>query len=453
MRSAMLTIVGSAALLASGCGPTPFDDRAYSAPRRIEIARLAGEVEDARSEVARGEPHLLQATELGVELLVAEVLRRNPSLEAMEHAWRAAATRPRQAGSLDDPMLSYMVAPESLTDRGMPDGHEVELGQKIPWPGKLSLRRRIAQGEANASHQDFAEARNRLADETRQTFYEYYFVHRAMEINDISLELLKEFQQIAEDKYAAGTASKQDALQAQVARFQVERRGIELERSHKIARARINTLLHRRPQAELPRPPTEVPGPVALATLESLHEKAIASRPELQALAQRLHAARLGRELARKEYFPDLTVMGAYNTMWMDTEHQWMLGAGIEVPLQIGRRRAMEAQALSESLRMAAELAAGVDEVMLQVTEAYEMVTESHRIIQLYEAEFLPAAQQSLDAARVGYQADKNDFLTLLTAENDLITLQLEYEESLAQYHRRRADLSRAVGSFPTVRE
>src|SRR5947209_2157072 len=46
------------------------------------------------------------APELLPEPLVAEVLRRNPSLEAMVAAWQVAASRYPQAVSLEDPMLS-----------------------------------------------------------------------------------------------------------------------------------------------------------------------------------------------------------------------------------------------------------------------------------------------------------------------------------------------------------
>lgn len=447
MRIYMHSISITAILSMGGCGPTPFDDDLYRAPGRLEIPPLVSEAEADRPADAQGELRFEGVSELEVDRLVADVLRRSPSLEAMEHAWRAAAARPRQVGSLDDPMLAAMVAPESLSDPGIEDGYDVVLGQKIPWPGKLSLRRDIAQRQADAAHEDYAGARNRLIDETRRVFYEYYYVYRAIEVNDTNLDLLREFQLIAESKYAAGTASKQDALQAQVARFQLERRAIELERSRRVSAAWINALLHRRPQADLPPPPQKVPAPYPLPPIDPLHERAVNSRPELQAIAQRLHAARLGRDLARKEYFPDVTVMGTYNTMWMDTEHQWMVGAALDVPIQIGRRRAGEAEALSESLRMAADLAAGVDEVMLQVTEAYETVAEGERVIRLYEAEFLPAARQSLEAARAGYVTDRNDFLTMLAAERDLFGVELDYQQSLAQYHQQWADLARAVGA------
>src|SRR5438876_894145 len=52
--------------------------------------------------------------ELGVNQLVAEVLKRNPSIPAMVATWQAAAERYPQVISLDDPMFGFMVAPGSI---------------------------------------------------------------------------------------------------------------------------------------------------------------------------------------------------------------------------------------------------------------------------------------------------------------------------------------------------
>src|SRR6266403_1001608 len=56
---------------------------------------------------------LTGAAELSVDALVEQVLARNPSLAQMVAAWQAASARYPQVRSLDDPMLSGMVAPAS----------------------------------------------------------------------------------------------------------------------------------------------------------------------------------------------------------------------------------------------------------------------------------------------------------------------------------------------------
>ena len=437
----MKWIVPIVAILATSCGPSPFDAPAYESPARIPIVH-----ERSSSSAAL----FAEDSVLEVEALVAAVLARNPNLEAMERSRRAAVARRQQATALEDPMLSYAAAPQSLADRAMRDGHEVELSQRFPWPGKLRLRGQMAEHEAYAAAHDLHTARLRLAHETRRAFYDYYFAHRAIEINQANLDLLREFQRIAENKYAVGTAPKHDALQARVERLHLEHEALTLERTRRVVRAAINLLLHRSPEAQLPPPPAAVGRPHNRPQLEGLVESAVNARPELQALAQRLESARANRRLAAREYYPDVTVMTTYSTMWDDPEHRWMLGAGINLPLQVGRRRAAEVEALSESQRIAAELAAGVDQVAFEVAEAYEQVVESEHVIELYESQFLPTARENLDTARSGYEAAESDFLTFLTAERDQRLIELAYQRALAEYHQSWADLRRAVGQEVT---
>ena len=73
--------------------------------------------------------------ELSVDQLVAEVLTRNPSLEAASAAWRAAVERYPQAISFDDAVFAAMIGPGGVgMDNG--GGWMVQASQEIPWSGK-----------------------------------------------------------------------------------------------------------------------------------------------------------------------------------------------------------------------------------------------------------------------------------------------------------------------------
>lgn len=178
-----------------------------------------------------------------------------------------------------------------------------------------------------------------------------------------------------------------------------------------------------------------------------LQARAVNARTELQALAHRVRAREAAHELARQEYFPDFTVMGTYNSLWEQTEQQWLVGAGINIPLQLGRRSAAVDQTLAERDRLRAELVAGVDKVAFEVTDAYDRVVESEHVVSLYKSKVVPAAEENLKAARSGYENGKNDFLALLTAEKNLMITQLEYQQALTVHHQSLADLERSIGA------
>ena len=84
---------------------------------------------------------ILEAPLLTPDLLVEQVLTRNPNLAALDAAADAAVHRIDPAGALDDPVLFYGFAPE--TANGDPPGRglnqRLEISQAFPWPGKRRL--------------------------------------------------------------------------------------------------------------------------------------------------------------------------------------------------------------------------------------------------------------------------------------------------------------------------
>ena len=80
------------------------------------------------------------------------------------------------------------------------------------------------------------------------------------------------------------------------------------------------------------------------------------------------------------------------------------------------------------------------------MSEAYDQLVETEHVVHLYSSSILPVARESLDTARVGYEAGSNDFLTLVQSEKSLYLAELTYQEALAAYHQGRARLEFAIG-------
>lgn len=394
----------------------------------------------------------LGADTLSLKRLLEEVQRRNPSLESALNAWRAALAHFPQVTALDDPVLSYALAPLSLdrptagTSQGRLDvAQRVELSQKFPWPGKRRLRGEMALQEARGARLDLETIREKILHEMKLAYFDYWYVLRALEINAINQELLQEFQNIAEAKYAAGIVSKQDALQAEVEREHLVHQGIVLDRIRGVTQARINALLNRQPETSLPPPPVSVAHPRPLPRVESLHDMAVRNRPELYALEARVKAKQTKVTLARKEYYPDFRVFGTYNSLWQVDELRPLIGASMNIPIRLGKRRGAVDEARAEAARLDAELAHKAAEVGFEVQKAYEVLVENWHVVELYEKRLIPAAEENLEAARSGYTSAEVDFLALITAQKLLMDTKLKRKEALASYHQSEADLEWAV--------
>jgi len=383
---------------------------------------------------------------LKLEVLRDEVLRRNPTLAAMRHAWRAAIERYPQVVSLDDPTFSYGLAPATIGSSELGFGQKIDLSQRFPWPGKLRARGDAALNEADAAGEDVRATLLRLVEATDSAFYDFYYVHRAIEINDINRELLAELRAIAAARYSAGLVTKQDALQAEVAHEHLVHRGVVLERMRDVTVARINTLLNRSPATVLPSPPKTLPPPSALPFRQRLEEAALAGRPALRAQRSRITAREADVRLAQLEYFPNLTAWGTYNSLWEENERRPLGGVSINVPIQFGRLRAALDEARARLGQDKAVLERMEAEVRFELSAAADEVVEQTHVVHLYESSIVPAAEESLTAAQSGYESGANDFLTLIEAEKARMLAQLTHAEGLAEYHKARARLVRAVG-------
>jgi outer membrane protein TolC len=393
------------------------------------------------------------AQELAFDPFIQLVLVRNPSLAQMAAAWEAANARYPQATSLEDPMFGATVGPASIGSKEVDFGYRLEASQKLPYCGKRSLRGQNAAAEAAAAGNELDDMRLQLVEAARFAFFDYYLVHRALAVNAEALNLLRELRGTAEDRFKANQVPQQDLLQADVEIGRLRERSLMLERMRKVTQARINTLMHLPPDSSLPPPPAKLDLGVTPPAAVDLRAQAVARRPDLQALANRIAAERAALGLAYKEYYPDFEVMAAYDAFWQPSEKDLrpMIGVRLNLPVQTDRRRGAVAEAEAKLAGRVAELAARTDQVYLQVQEAYEQVLESEKAVRLYADTILPSATRNVEAARAAYVANRIPFLSLIEAQRNLIELRDRYYESITEYHRRRATLERVVGAPLTV--
>lgn len=423
---------------------SPQEDPVESATQQIqfEVMQEVAPETKAPAEVFSG------IKELSAERLVDQVLARNPTIAQMTAAASAAAARYPQVTSLDDPMVGGAIGPASIGSRSVDFAWRVEVSQRLPYPGKRSLRGDNAQAEARAATDDVEDTRLQLAESARAAFYDYFLAERALEVNRTGLELLQEFRKDAQSRYKTGTAPEQDYLLADVEIGRQRERQVALERAREVAIARINTLMHLPPDAKLPLVPRELTlGSVAQDSTE-LRELALARRPDLRAVVNRLEAERATLALAEREYKPDFEAMAAYDSFWQPSERDVrpMIGLRMNLPVRYARRAGAVAEAAAKVAQRRAEYDRLNDQINYDVQQAFAQLRESERAAQLYEKTILPAARENVRAAQAGYAATKVPALSVIEAQRNLITQRERAYEITADYFRRRATLERAIG-------
>jgi cobalt-zinc-cadmium efflux system outer membrane protein len=375
--------------------------------------------------------------------VVAAVLARNPDLDAARATWRAAVAAYPSAVALDDPMARYALAPFSIGSEA-PLGQRIELAQKLPWPGTRRARGDAALAEAEAAQADLAALRLDLAEAAVQAFDELYIAVRALDINQHHRELLGGIERSALAQYTAGRASQQDPLEARAHIVELEREHLMLEKQRRVAVAMLNRLLRRRVDAALPPPPARLAVAAATDARDGRDE-----HPRQLAAAARIRARQADVDAADLAFYPSIELMGSYDSMWDIWQHRWMIGVGVEIPLERGKRHADRERARAEHAKAAAELASVTDMLEEGRERARSEVDEATRLLALYDQQLLPTTRERVDAALAGFAAGQNPFSTVVMAEHELRDVELAIERTRAELDRQLAALDRFEGRLP----
>jgi outer membrane protein TolC len=153
--------------------------------------------------------------------------------------------------------------------------------------------------------------------------------------------------------------------------------------------------------------------------------------------------------LACKEFYPDVEVVGRYDAFWQEDPLRPMVGMNLNMPLYKEKRWAAVREARARVVQEQAALESRINEITFEVEQAHQRLAESRQSLLVYQERLLPTAKQSIDSARASYDAGSLDFLRLVNSQRESLSIQEDYFQAMAEYHKRLAELDRAVGTPP----
>ncbi|KRT65447.1 MAG: outer membrane efflux protein [Candidatus Dadabacteria bacterium CSP1-2] len=384
--------------------------------------------------------------------LVEEALEKNPEILRAKAEWEAATKRPSQAGSLPDPIVGVgwrNVRFDRITLTEDPNSMVTfSLSQEFPFPGKLSLREKVAQEEAQAQEKLYEATLRRVIADLKEAYYNWFLVDKSIEITLKNKDLLEKFLKVAEAKYAVGKGIQQDVLKAQVevSRF-IEQLQL-LEERRGIVEARIRSILNRPPDSPLVKPEVVEKSPFIL-TAEELYKLTKEKAPLLKVKENLIDRQEEALKLAKREYYPDFALGVAPAVMGMESggvEGAWEVTLGVKVPLYFYRKQRFGVQEAVSQLQAAREDYTSTNQsLFFNVKDQYLVAKTSENLLKLFQEGIIPQAASSLESAITGYQVGNIDFLTLL---NNLVTLfnfEITYYTYLTNYQTALARIEEVV--------
>lgn len=381
--------------------------------------------------------------------LESEALRVHPAILASSRMVDAKRARIAQQRALPDPKLSIGYvgdpAPFDIQDGDPSSYRQIGVTQEIPYPGKLQLRARIAEKEAEAETWNTEGIRRRILAAVRLTYFEMWAVDRALEITERNKDLLEKFARIAEEKYKVGQGLQQDVLRAHVEVSRVMQRLTVLRQRRRALEARMNSLLYRAPDTPIGALEPLEKSPLTYS-LDELLEHAVADSPELRGQERRIEQSQLAVDLARKEFYPDFSVGWDYLNRPGLPE---MYGLRFEMNLPIFQRKKRQAM-VNEAAQTHASAKYVRDairtELLWKVKEQYLAARASDELLMLYAQAVVPQSTLALESSLSSYQVGKLDFLTVITNFITVLDYQVSYFEEFANYQKSLARMEEITG-------
>jgi outer membrane protein TolC len=384
--------------------------------------------------------------------LVEEALRNNRDIRAAQRKYEASRQRPSQASTLPDPTLSFMSNnignPIPVTTLGEQDMSMAgfDLMQELPYPGKLLLKGRMAQKEADAEQHGYRGVELQVVSQVKQAFYRLRFVHQALDVLQKDRSLLDQFARIAEARYAVGKGIQPDVLRAQVELTALEKKRIELEQQKGSLEAQLASLLNRPPDSPFGLP-ADSPKAAFSVSLDELYQQGRTQAPALGQEQAMIEKNTYALDLARKDYYPDFAVGAGWFSRG-GLRDLWSLRFDVKVPLYFWRKQrhavAESAHSLEQSRR---EYEAATQTLHFRIKDDYLMARASEQLLDLYAQAIVPQATLALESAMASYQVGTLDFLSLLTNFQQLLEYELEYHREFAAFHAALARLEETTGS------
>ncbi len=302
----------------------------------------------------------------------------------------------------------------------------------------------MARSEAKVADLATKTTQKTLRHDVRVAFYQFLQSQAKLEQTSNARDLASRLLDISKERFDAGDVPKLEVLQAELA---LKRRENEVEQATNDLKAsgiRFNLLLNRSPQA-----PFHLEGSLenrlGNISLETLLDRAVAERPEVQSMRAEISAQEQRLSLARKGRIPDLQVEGGTEINDSDFHYGWRFNLAFDLPIFNQRSGEIgSAAATLESLK--SEELAERRKIESEVSESYLKFQTAGFRVENYRGKLLPEVTELEEMSQESYHEGKTPLVSALDAQRNSFEVRMEYLGALMEYQTALADLEQSAG-------
>ena len=380
------------------------------------------------------------AEPLSLAKAIELALEGNPEVAAAKRQWEATEGQVLQGRSRPNPELAY-----SLEDtRSKTRTQSWQLNLPVELGGKRAARTKAAEKTREQAQAQLAELQATVRANVAAAYFDVLTAQERLVLARDSAALAKSSTDTVSKRVAAGKVSPVEESKARVAEAGVRVELAQAASEQRNALSRLFALLGRidAPYTVLEGKAENLPSVPSLADLQPL----ISSAPGVVLARIEVDRRKALTALEQSKRVPDVTVsVGMQRSN--ETQRNVLL-FGVSVPLPIFDRNQgnlLEALKLEDKARD--ELQAASVRLHSEVAQGQERLSTITAEVQSLQQDVLPGAKSAYDAATIGFENGKFNFLEVLDAQRTYFTAKSQYLKALGEAHRAAADIDRLLGA------
>ena len=369
--------------------------------------------------------------QLDLQQLIDEGIKNSPEILAFQARVDAARFKIPQARSLPDPM--FMVGYQNEGFQRVTIGEEPNamgmfgLSQMFFFPGKRSIKEEMAKWDAEGLAALHHAAKHRLAARIKEVYHDLFLAYKIIDILKERADLFSRVEDAATARYASGMGSQQEVVMAQTEKYMLLEKEEMQRQKIQALEGLLNSAIGRRADSPLGRP-MENPRATLDFPLAELLSLAKERSPEVGSKEKMVRGAEAKVKMARREYYPDVTVGASYFPRTQGLLDMWNLTFTINLPVYY---KTKQDQALLEAHASVTEAKHELlaTEYMLSsaVRESYSMKTSAERLMALYRDALIPKAEQDVQLGLSGYVTGKTEAITVVSRLKAFLDVEILY--------------------------
>ncbi len=393
----------------------------------------------------------VESTPTPLSQLLAEATANNPQISAADHGARAARQVAPQMTTLPDPKFTYQQlsvgSPKPFAGYTNSDFAYIGVGasQELPYPGKLRARGAVAERDADTKQAEVEVTKTGIVNAVKADYLQLAYLQQTLGILRQNEAVLDQLIQDATAHYQVGQGMQQDVLQAQVNRTKIVKEITIHHQQMGQIQAHLKGLLSR----DLGSPDIVTEDLTETALRRSSDELLAVvrqSNPQIQVDASSIRKQDAQLASAKREGKPDFEVGYMYQNTDRKYRDYYMLTFDVRFPRK-SRVSAEIAEATEKRSESQQVLNAHLQQQLAEVQEEYVKATSDEELLKEYREGLIPQSDAAYQATLNAYASNREQFTHVLSYFTDLLSLRLEYAQTLVEHEIALAHLETLTGA------